>query len=646
MNNKSEGIYNKLFQALEEGKKKEETSIVEHIRKKYRIPKHAKASRFLADHVPEAEVFAEVVNYLAPFAQILREIYLFLDRHRSTILGKADQFAFHFEELENRVPFGLDSFPKTYLDVISTGLFEISSFDPAATGRLLVDGPDYWRETGALENLNYHLLVSSLIYLVQNAPGFREGEEFIHKHEETIQQVVHKARMTVKACQSFLIYNRESDDDLDFIFYGSKILHFYYRSSDDVALWKKTLSDYNAKRINNSVVSKRENELNNGFRRFNITRLHELISAWDEYPERIHSRYRGQYPPELPDETDFNRYLNAFEHAFDLVLPRKEDPTEYLARLIEDVILPFWRHRWRLYEVWALVLTMSQIAASADTIPLLKPRPDEPGAFEWPIPHGDASHPVGQITGNGVKLEVWFQRKTPSLAGTSHIEPDIRIMTPSPENKDVFILELKDRHNGPIGHVRKVAQNYSSGSSAKRICIANYSSFRSKKLQGKLTTWTVGETTVYLSDQFKPGKVYPEVLKAMQESIQEALPTGRTYDLIVDVSGSVANVDVRGQVFALINQKGEPRHVFSFSDTLRPLHGPFKELAFEIGGGTELMEALKEYFEQFFLEHLSEIIILTDEDGAAQFKGASLPEDLADKVILVEYSKVGTKNKI
>lgn len=121
MRKKSEEIYSKLFQALEEGKKKGEISILKHLRKKYKIPWYRKVSRFLADRIPEEEVFTEIVNYLAPFSQILRDIYLFLDRHRSTIQGKTDQFAFRFEEIANRVPFGLDSFPKTYVDVLRTG---------------------------------------------------------------------------------------------------------------------------------------------------------------------------------------------------------------------------------------------------------------------------------------------------------------------------------------------------------------------------------------------------------------------------------------------------------------------------------------------------------------------------------------------
>lgn len=153
---RSREIYNKLFQALEEGKKKEEKSILDFLQRKFKISNRAKISQYLVTHVSIEEVFSEILDYLAPFSKILHEIYLFLEQYRSTVLGKADQFTFHFEELEGRVPFSLDSFPKTYVDALRTGIAELLSFNLDAKGILLVDsgGFDsggYWSETNALK---------------------------------------------------------------------------------------------------------------------------------------------------------------------------------------------------------------------------------------------------------------------------------------------------------------------------------------------------------------------------------------------------------------------------------------------------------------------------------------------------------------
>lgn len=362
-----------------------------------------KIAQFLTTHIPEAEVFAEVVNYMVPFAQILQEIYSFLDRHRSTVLGKSDQFAFRFEDLTDRVPFGLQGFPKTYVDVLRTGSLQYLSFDRKATGRLLVDAPDYFSETNALQNLSHHILVSDLLWLIQEGPGYQEAEKFVQTNEATIRRVVEQVGIIVNVCQSFLFYDHEPDWNYDpgrnRHRKGPEIHHFYYESAEELTKWKKLLADFTAQRIDHRAVSHYARDLDTSLRRINLTYHHELISTWNTYPKRIKAGERGKDSPDMALTRLKSRlpsYVNAFQAAFDLVLPRKEDEhAEYLDRLIEDVILPFWRHRWRLYEVWALVLVM-KVPLSMEVTPHLDPRPDAPGAFEWPIPHGNASHPVAR----------------------------------------------------------------------------------------------------------------------------------------------------------------------------------------------------------------------------------------------------------
>jgi hypothetical protein len=189
-------------------RKKEEKSLLEKLIEKYQIPPDVKVSEFPADEVSVEKIFADIVNYIAPFSEILREIYLFLNHHRSTILGKADQFALRFEEIAERVPFGLDSFPKTYIDMIRTGVIEVISFDPLSEGILFVDTPDCWSRTNALSNLGYHRLVDSLIFLFQNAYGHHDAERFIDEHKAIIEEAVEKTRTILRCCQVSLIYDQ------------------------------------------------------------------------------------------------------------------------------------------------------------------------------------------------------------------------------------------------------------------------------------------------------------------------------------------------------------------------------------------------------------------------------------------------------
>lgn len=637
----TEEIYRKLFQSLEEGKKKEERTLLQYLREKYNIPRFTKVSQFLVKHVPAEEIFTEIVNYLAPFGKILAEIYNFLNQHRTTVIGRADQFAFRFGEMKGRVPFGLDSFPKTLVDVLQTGTVELLSFNPEATGRLLIDTPDCWGDTGALQNIGHHALVYLLDSLIRNAPGHLKSEEFISQNNDIIELVVSKVRQVIRACQQSLIYHRESNDALDCIGYGSDELHFYYRTSEDCDFWTQTVTAYNSEKIDSFAVFERDRDMQESFRRFNLTMLHELDAAWEQYQSHLQKGVKGEHDPHQPQRVDFERYLDAFEAAFRLLFPKQIHPIQVLNQIIDSVIMPYWKHRWRLYEIWALVFTMKQSPNMTKAVPLLVPRLGESGAYDWLIPHGDAKHPVGEILGPRSKLEVWFQRKTPHLAGKGHIEPDIRLMKPSPSDEDVFILELKDRHNGPISHVREVAQKYSSGSSAKWICIANYSSFRSNDIRGKLTTWEFGNKTVFLADQFKPDNVYFEVIQALQQSIRDALSYQSRYDLIADVSGSVGGFDVRAQLLNLVSEKGKPHHFYSFSDRLAPVDGTVMDFNISIGGGTDLRSALSEYLSHEFDNQVTDVVIVTDQDGIEQFRSANLPESGEPKIILMVYGNKG-----
>ncbi|MFM6128452.1 MAG: hypothetical protein ACKPBV_06850, partial [Sphaerospermopsis kisseleviana] len=602
----------------EEGKKKEERTLLLHLRETYRIPRFAKVSDWLAKRIPVEEVFVEIVNHLGPFARMLAEIFGFLDGQRSTILGKAEQFAFRFDRLADRVPFGLVSFPKTFIDVLKTGRTDIFSFNQDATGRLLVDTPDYRGDTGALQNLAHHAFLHTVKSLLLCAPGHIESERFLERHAETIERTVASVRQVLEACNQVLIHNKERNDDLDCIGYGGDELHFYYRTTADRDFWTQTVADYNNKKIDRFVVFDRDRDLGNTFRRFNLTQLHELSLASESYAVRLRDGIQGDYDPGIPEAERWEVYSSAFEDAFRLLIPKQQQPVEMIQKIVDSVILPYWRHRWRLYELWAVVFTMGQRPPGTEAVPRLAARSDDTDAFEWPIPHGDAKHPVGEIIGPRSRLEVWFQRKTPHLGGKGHIEPDIRITKPSAGNEDVFILQLKDRHNGPLSHVHEVIDKYSSGSSAQWVCVAYYSSFRCDDIGGKLTTWKSGDKTILLADQFKPGSVYAPVVEALQRSIREALGSDGRYDLLVDTPGSVQGIAVRDQVQCLVRDMGEPRRIYTFSDKLSRAEGAVADCALPLGGGTDLRGALEEYLTREFDHQVPQVVVITDSDGVGQ----------------------------
>jgi hypothetical protein len=287
---------------------------------------------------------------------------------------------------------------------------------------------------------------------------------------------------------------------------------------------------------------------------------------------------------------------------------------------VESVILPYWRHRWRLYEVWALTYVLTKVPSRYRTRPLLESRADGSGALDWVIPHGDAHSPVGEIAGRNASLLVWFQRKTSTLAGLGHIEPDIRVMTDAAEPGDVFILELKDRYNVSTSYIKKVATAYAEGSLASHVCITNYGPFRSEDLRGKLTVLPMSGKEVLLADHFRPGNVEPRIGQALADAVRTALPE-KDYALIVDVSGSVENFDVRAQAQAVTGKLGQPCRAFTFRDKLAQASVPFTEEELVADGGTDLPRALTEFFEGGYNSGVSETVVLTDRVGARQLSG-------------------------
>ena len=618
-------IYEKLFEAFEEDKEKGEKTLIETLRYHYKIPKNEKVSEFLTKNISYSEVFVKIVNYLTPFSQMLNEIYSFLDKHRSSIFGKADQFAFNFEDLDKQIPFGLDSFPKTYINIMNKRLVETFSFNPEATGRLLDDIPNYWADhISALQNLGSHISASNLINILQDAPGYDEAERFVNNNRRIFEEVVEMSKTIISYCKEFLISDRLPIESEHYRHRGfisdseDLINYFYYIHEEDRVLWRTIISNYNSKKIDNFAVLKIENELRTELRRFDLTKLHKLVEVWEKYPLRVQRRDKRKLEyskePRIPNIDDLSRYIDGFKIAFEMVFPKKIEDILVLEGIINKVILPFWHQRSRLYEVWAIVMIMQQFPEETTLQLFLKKRTDNSDAYEWMIPNQKASHPVGIFDMNRKQLQIWFERQTKTLSGNAIITPDIRIMTS--QKNDIFILELKDRYKYPIEDAKGVLKKYFSGSHAKSVCIANYSPFINDDFKDDLMILYEGSIKLYIVNEFKPGKINTEVISSIKKLINEFY---YTYDLIFDTSGSVEGIDINNQIEFIINRNGIPNQIFSFSDSLIRIEDNINKLDLKSsGGGTNLQKTLEEYMKQKEFNIL-EVLIVTDEDGIEQF---------------------------
>jgi hypothetical protein len=265
--------------------------------------------------------------------------------------------------------------------------------------------------------------------------------------------------------------------------------------------------------------------------------------------------------------------------------------------VVDKVFLPFYRHRWRLFEIWAILWTRNIIPKSQRPQPNLSPRVDDPNCFEWVIPGGDARSPVATWEHDGKILELWYQQKTPLLPeqaatfGQDHIEPDVRVRGGDAGHAiDLAILELKDRFKAHGSEEKKIARMYAT-IGARLVCVANYSEFGSQAIHGQVYREMVGDTEIMLLDEFMPGRVYVEVEESFARAIRiQAVE----FDLLGDTSGSVDSGALRHAVQVIADLGISPSRVFAFNTDLMELPEGAK-VDWPSGGATDLAATLGNY---------------------------------------------------
>jgi hypothetical protein len=189
--------------------------------------------------------------------------------------------------------------------------------------------------------------------------------------------------------------------------------------------------------------------------------------------------------------------------------------------------------------------------------------------------------------------------------------------------QDIAILELKDRHLGPAAHPRGVAELYAEQSEADLVVVANYSPFRGAFASSGPERWSHSGSAIIVAETLRPAEVPDEVLAALDAALSEALPEAPSWDLLVDVSGSMAAVDLPAVVRELIDDKGAPRATWTFSTELRPVRGDVIAELRHPAGLTHAQDALRTYLDGGHIDSVIELVIITDCDGADQMSASA-----------------------
>jgi hypothetical protein len=234
------------------------------------------------------------------------------------------------------------------------------------------------------------------------------------------------------------------------------------------------------------------------------------------------------------------------------------DETQLIEIFREFLNLPLWRHRELLYEIWVLCATLDA-AEQAGWITRLNglSRHND----EWVLSVGRSQTPIAKLANAadpGATLEVW--REPARQAGPRDLTPDVTVSTPAPYQRDLLVVEAKDRVKMPSGlrfrvggsgdppggrTALGVAQRYATGLHPRAVWVCNHCDFRQSTSadDNHGTAWT----HIHVADQFRPGNVPSAFAESVRAAL--ALPSGLAQS---DVSGSaMPDAPERGLVLVI-----------------------------------------------------------------------------------------------
>lgn len=473
-----------ILSALEYGKKKEETELIHAAFAKFGIERRAtkvEVAPAIARKPGFEPFFLAVVDEVKPFAQMLSEIYAFLGR-RATVGRRASTFQVTTAGAEAVFDFSLAAFPKQLVKLLMTGHVE-----QATMALALPEGEEHgdrplaqrWEALGGNWDNDFYDLSDTYTRFFRLASYAslmrpRMSAADWSRIETAVEPVMDRLAALLEA---FVAAGVAMD-----LPSGMRLL------TGELDLQLHPARAHTATPPTAGQFATPAPIVYRPHRTFGDL-LGRLSEAWAvavhlwRSPSRVRTDDHLEY--ELRSDSDpacypdaLVRAAEAFTTRLDDVAPIIERGTQQLAveRFIEFTELPFWKHRWFLYELWTLVRVLD-VAASAGAVTLEGLTQPRPGVLEWVLPGGMASAPVVRITNGTRSVSVWTQLKSQHPETRAGLEPDLRIRQDRRPEADLFLIENKDRLTITSGKLAEIVRRYVTGTKVQRAWFINYETF-------------------------------------------------------------------------------------------------------------------------------------------------------------------------
>lgn len=529
-----------ILTALEFGSRKEETELLDGMFGALGVQRRRKKER-VAEAIldgPGFEPFLlEVLSAVRPFALMLKEVYIFLNRAETITRRGASIFRVSSAKATAKLDFSLDHFPRELISALiegerKTAVVELRFPGLRSEQEGIYQDPINWDdlEADAAWRQISPCWDQDFFDFEENRPGFHRTLSYAHavlpeedeaswsRLREVVEPLLDRLAAIVVCANSV----RPLELRETYLGWHKEQPHF-----------QPTLPEPRFHRVRcekaRTVLELRTNTQNTGTHR---TVLDEL--GWHLYSmavavhffrtERLQKDdpdgWRVDWWPSAPGPEGYLARIEdlaaSYREKLDRVAPVVEEFREKVLeeRLIEFLLLPFWKHRWFLYELWTLVLALDG-ARRHWHLELEGLEETAPGVIEWQLPGGMASRPVATIGDGEQRALCWSQRKTYHPGTGEGLEPDLRLTAARPGYHDLAIIENKDRRKPRRGDMEEIARRYIEGTCAESLWLINYDSFTAgvERLE---ESWP--DRKVHVVSRFQPGCV-PEGFQRELETI-------------------------------------------------------------------------------------------------------------------------------